>query len=170
MPSGRLGDQRKMIFWVDYNDSYEKRVRSCLKVSKSLENHTTFSNIFWSEVAMLGANRWSSIIEIVWCKFQEVKFSWLRLTQPPRTKKYSKIVHDFPCFYWLSDNFGHVFHTNRCSQPKKWVFVDRSNVRWALKIHFSKILNTWDTHCNPRSMKIIKILRKLQKIMFFRTF
>ena len=65
-------------------------------------------------------------------------------------------------------DFGHLFHTNRCSQPKKWFFVDRTNVRWAPKIHFSKILNTWDTYCNPRSVKIIKILRKLQKIMFFR--
>ena len=24
----RLGDQQKIIFWVDYNDSYEKRVQS----------------------------------------------------------------------------------------------------------------------------------------------
>ena len=24
----RLGDQQKIIFWVDYNDSCEKRVRS----------------------------------------------------------------------------------------------------------------------------------------------
>ena len=52
----RLGDQQKIIFLVDYNDSCEKRVRSCLKVSKTLENHTTFSNSFWSEAAMSGAN------------------------------------------------------------------------------------------------------------------
>ena len=42
-------------FWVDYNDSCEKRVRSCLKVSKNLEKHITFSNIFWSEASMSGA-------------------------------------------------------------------------------------------------------------------
>ena len=44
------------IFWVDYNDSCEKRVQSCLKVSKTLEKHATVSNIFWSEAAMSGAN------------------------------------------------------------------------------------------------------------------
>ena len=54
--SGRLGDQRKIIFWVDYNDSCEKNVRSCLKVSKNMENHVKFSNTFWSEAGMLGAN------------------------------------------------------------------------------------------------------------------
>ena len=52
-----FGRSTKNYFWVDYNDSREKRVQSWLKVRKSLENHTTFSNIFWSEVAMLGANR-----------------------------------------------------------------------------------------------------------------
>ena len=52
-----FGRSTENDFWVDYNDSCEKRVRSCLKVSKSLENHTTFSNIFWSEAAMSGANR-----------------------------------------------------------------------------------------------------------------
>ena len=54
--SGRLGDQRKIIFWVHYNDSREKNVRSCLKVSKIMENHVTISNTFWSEAAMLGAS------------------------------------------------------------------------------------------------------------------
>ena len=54
--SGRLGDQLENIFWVDYNDSCEKRVRSCPKVSKTLENHTAFSNIVWSEAVMSGAN------------------------------------------------------------------------------------------------------------------
>ena len=52
-----FGRSTKIIFWVDYNDSREKHVQSWLKVRKSLENHTTFLNIFWSEVAMLGANR-----------------------------------------------------------------------------------------------------------------
>ena len=51
-----FGRSTKNHFWVDYNDSCEKRVRSCLKVSKTLENHTTFSNSFWSEAAMSGAN------------------------------------------------------------------------------------------------------------------
>ena len=52
-----FGRSTKNIFWVDYNVSREKHVQSWLKVRKSLENHTTFFNIFWSEVAMLGANR-----------------------------------------------------------------------------------------------------------------
>ena len=52
-----FGRSTKNHFSVDYNDSREKHVQSWLKVRKSLENHTTFLNIFWSEVAMLGANR-----------------------------------------------------------------------------------------------------------------
>ena len=44
------------FFWVDYNDSCEKNIRSCLKGSKSLEKHAMFSNTFWSEAAMSGAN------------------------------------------------------------------------------------------------------------------
>ena len=48
----RLGDQQKIIFWVDYNDSCE----NVSEVSKTLENHTNFSNSFWSEAAMSGAN------------------------------------------------------------------------------------------------------------------
>ena len=32
------------------------RMKNVSKVSKTLENHTTFSNIFWSEAAISGAN------------------------------------------------------------------------------------------------------------------
>ena len=51
-----FGRSTKNHFWVDYNDSCEKHVRSCLKVSKNMENQVKFSNTFWSEAVMLGAN------------------------------------------------------------------------------------------------------------------
>ena len=37
-----FGRSTKNHFWVDYNDSREKRVQSWLKVRKSLENHKLF--------------------------------------------------------------------------------------------------------------------------------
>ena len=48
----RLGDQQKIIFGL----TTTIRMKNVSKVSKTLENHTTFSNMFWSEAAISGAN------------------------------------------------------------------------------------------------------------------
>ena len=125
----RFLKQGKPVFERKFNDWREKLVKSCLKIKKSLENYVTFSDIFGSEAALLRAISKSQLIENMWHKFQEVIFSYLRLTAPPRSQKYPKMLRNFPSFSSFSDIFGQVFHVNHWIYVQKRVFLVSENAR-----------------------------------------
>ena len=52
----RFLKQGKLVFECKFNDSREKHAQRGMKINKITKNHVTFSDICWSEAALLEAN------------------------------------------------------------------------------------------------------------------
>ena len=104
-------------FYVHCNDSCEKCVRRCLKTTNISENHIFFEYVLVRGGAVRGIKQ---LKLTYWNLYHIFSITWDYLLAPNSAasdQKYPKKLHDFPRFSWVSDNFGHIFHTNRYSPP-----------------------------------------------------